>query len=218
MNVHNLVLVNGTDGNGNTYTNEPAIILSVMSNIYLVKFISTYSALGTTHPLHGENTAEIHGNYLKPTNIQGVSKHLNLSHDYVNQRINAIISVPPVYRGDLVLVNGQGMNGIMYTQEPGIIINDSNNRYTVKFLKNGLDVAVFIDRRCLVRRNKNRQLDEISSITKMSVDSIRNLINGIHVTLNLPLIKKGGNKKSLIKKRSYNKKYNSLKKSKQYLL
>ena len=212
-NISDLVLVNGPDANGTRYTDEPAVILAVMdNNMYLIKFISTYYALGTTNAIHGENTAEIHGNYLTLIDRRRVTRHLNLSDDYVKQRISAIIGTL-VFKGNLVLVNGRGMNGIMYTQEPGIIIDDSNNRYTVKFLKN-LDVAVFIDRGCLEIKNKMTQLGEISSIMKMSVANVRNIINGIHMSITLAFIKSGGNKKSLKRRRSDKNRYNSLKKSK----
>jgi len=212
MNVNSLVLVNGNDENGINYKNEPAVILVVSDDIYLVKFIRTH--IGNHHYVHGDNTAEISGLYLTPAIFGDVVKILNIDSSYVNAKINAIIAVPPLSLGDLVIVNGRDTMGRNHIQVPAILVSDQNNQFMVRFLDSSLDNETysFLDRRSLNKRNKITQLDEIAQILRKNVDDVKNLISGITLMHNLPHFK-GGRKKKSNKKRSHNRKrYNSFKK------
>ena len=207
MNVNSLVLVNGTDENGKYYQNEPAVILVVSDKTYLVQFIRTY--LGIHHYLHGNNTAEISGDFLRPTSFVDVVKITKMDSTDVSSRINAIEVVPPLSIGDLVIVNGQDTMGTWHTQAPAILVSDQNNQFIVRFLdrRSGNLNNTFLDRRTLKKRNKISQLDEIAQILGTNIDNVKNLISGINMN-NFP----GGRKRSF-KKKSYNRKrYNSFKK------
>jgi hypothetical protein len=234
MNAGDLVLVNGPDQNGVQYNNQSGILMRMVNNICVVKFITQNANLGIIHPLYGCNCAEFSRIYVRRVDVNEIQGILQMRPESLNfrmERIRSMInySVNNLQPRDFVLVNGVSDNGRRYNNEPAIILRTSGNGHMgilVQFIRPdignhhpifGQNTANFRDYRRFILSD----LFEFNFLLfrSLDADAVAETVNNIFIVLNQHLDAEeaarrivGGLRRKSLKKRISNRK----RKSKQY--